>query len=92
MRRVYIDDTPPKDWVEKAEKITKDLLSAKTKEKLREILDKHEGFWRDDGIRDWLLKQFHNKCWYTEAEESVSAYHVDHFRPKGRITNDDKST
>jgi uncharacterized protein (TIGR02646 family) len=24
----------------------------------------------------------HNKCWYTEASEAVSDWHVDHFRPK----------
>jgi uncharacterized protein (TIGR02646 family) len=24
----------------------------------------------------------HQKCWYTEADDSVSDWHVDHFRPK----------
>ncbi|MBU2511774.1 hypothetical protein KJ966_10560 [bacterium] len=92
MRKVRIVGTPPQDWVDEAEKIKEALLAAETREKRQEILDKHEGFWRDDRIRNWLLKQFNNKCWYTEAQESVSPYHVDHFRPKGRITNADKST
>ena len=39
---------------------------------------------RGHRIRNWLLEQFHNKCWYTEAQDAVSSFHVDHFRPKTR--------
>lgn len=34
---------------------------------------------------------FHNKCWYSEAKESVSAIHVDHYRPKGCVTDLDRN-
>jgi len=91
MRRVVITGTPPQDWIEKANDITEKLKQAPDAETRKQIIEENDGFWRDERIRDWLLAQFNNKCWYTEALESVSAYHVDHFRPKGRITNMDKS-
>lgn len=53
-----------------------------------EIIDKNERLWKDDRVRNWMLGLFNNKCWYSEAQESVSPYHVDHFRPKGRVTDD----
>lgn len=54
------------------------------------IIERHAGLWTEDAVRDWLLKRFHNKCWYSEAKESVSSFHVDHYRPKSR-TKDDNS-
>lgn len=92
MRKVEIQGTPPADWIKEAELITSELRRATSSDERKKIIDQHDDFWRDDRIRNWLLGQFHNKCWYTEASESVSSYHVDHFRPKGRITNTDKST
>jgi hypothetical protein len=35
-------------------------------------------------VRKYLASMSHNKCWYSEAKESVSRYQVDHFRPHGR--------
>jgi len=91
MRQVKITGTPPADWVAEAEVLTAQLESATDEAARDAIIKANEGFWRDDRIRNWLLQQFANKCWYTEAEESVSSYHVDHFRPKGRVTNHDGS-
>lgn len=53
-----------------------------------EIIEKNQELWRDDRVRNWLLSQFNYKCWYSEAQDSVSSCHVDHFRPKGRVTDD----
>jgi hypothetical protein len=53
-----------------------------------EIIEKNKKLWIDDRLRGWMLGLFNNKCWYSEAQESVSPYHVDHFRPKGRVTDD----
>lgn len=85
MRRVIICGTPPKDWIDEAQAVTNQLHAATTKVEREEIIDKNQGLWRDDRIRNWLLNQFNNKCWYTEAYESVSSIHVDHYRPKGRV-------
>jgi hypothetical protein len=84
VRRVFIQGTPPADWVAEADAVTTRLRAAANEVERDTIIKKNEGLWRDDRIRKWLLRQFANKCWYTEAYDSVSAIHIDHFRPKGR--------
>jgi len=91
MRKVVITGTPPADWVTEADAITAQLQQAANETERKAIIEANEGFWRDNRVRDWLLAQFSNKCWYSEAEESVSPIHVDHFRPKGRVRNLDGS-
>jgi hypothetical protein len=87
MRRVVIQGSPPQDWVEEAEQVTNDLRIAADEAAREVIIDANKKLWRDDRIRNWLLQQFGNKCWYTEAYESVSSIHVDHYRPKGRTSD-----
>lgn len=84
MRRVFIKGTPPQDWIDDADAVTARLRAATTAIERTEIIKDQEHLWRDNRIRDWLLQQFANKCWYTEAYDSVSSVHVDHYRPKGR--------
>lgn len=84
MRKVIVDGMPPQHWIDEAEKVTQRLRDAVGPEARKTIINENEGLWRDDRIRNWLLGQFHNKCWYTEAQDSVSSFHVDHFRPKIR--------
>lgn len=85
MRRVKITGSPPQDWVDEADAVTEQLRKAPNATARATIIEKHEGLWRDERIRGWLLRQFSNKCWYSEAYESVSSVHVDHYRPKGRV-------
>lgn len=85
MRRVKLSGSPPQDWVDEANAITTQMRMANSSDQRKAIIEKHEGLWRDDRIRGWLLSQFNNKCWYSEAYESVSSIHVDHYRPKGRL-------
>ena len=85
MRRVVIQGTPPADWVADADAVTIRLHAAANEAERSEIIKEKESLWRDDRIRDWLLQQFANKCWYTEAYDTVSSIHVDHYRPKGRV-------
>jgi hypothetical protein len=85
MRRVHIDGEPPADWVAEADTVTGQLRTAADEAARKAIIKANEGLWRDARIREWLRAQFNDKCWFSEARESVSAIHVDHFRPKGRI-------
>lgn len=85
MRRVFIKGTPSQDWMDDAEAVTTRLRAASNDVERAEIIKEQERLWRDERIRNWLQQQFANKCWYTEAQESVSPYHVDHYRPKGRV-------
>jgi hypothetical protein len=85
--RVPIDQQPPADWLAKAQAATAELAEAKTDAEREAIINAKQKIWCDDRLRNWLLGLFHNKCWYSEAQEAVSAYHVDHFRPKGQVTD-----
>jgi hypothetical protein len=87
MRRVYINGSPPQDWIDDAQVVTNQLRAATSDTERQEIIKKNEPLWRDDRIRIWLLNQFKDKCWYTEARDSVSSIHVDHYRPKGRVSS-----
>ncbi len=84
MRRVVIQGTPPQNWITDAEAVTTQLRAAVNETEGAQIIKENESLWRDDRIRNWLLQQFANKCWYTEAYDSVSSIHIDHYRPKGR--------
>lgn len=88
MRKVRINGTPPDSWIAEAETLKQKLCDAANEDERKQIIDENKTFWRDRRIHQWLLDQFHNKCWYSEAADSVSPDHVDHFRPKGRIRNE----
>nr|WP_314705716.1 hypothetical protein [uncultured Comamonas sp.] len=42
-------------------------------------------------VRSYLAAMSAQKCWYSEAKESVSRYQVDHFRPHGRAKQEDRT-
>jgi len=85
MRKVKLTGAPPAEWVQDAEAVTQQLRAATDEAARNAIIDANQGLWRDDRIREWLLSQFNDKCWYSEAHESVSSIHVDHYRPKCRV-------
>jgi hypothetical protein len=88
MRRVKITGAPPNDWVTEAERITEQLRAAPDEASRKAIIDDNEALWRDNRIRNWLLSQFNSKCWYSEAFDSASSIHVDHYRPKCRVKSE----
>jgi len=47
------------------------------------IIEQNSGLWRE--LQDWLCEKSYGKCWYTEARDSISYWHVDHYRPKAKI-------
>lgn len=53
-------------------------------EKRSDLYQKHASLWSE--LKPALSRWSYDKCWYTEAREVVSDYHVDHFRPKSRVT------
>ncbi len=88
---IYIDRTgftPNAAWLLKADNITTELLEAETKEKKHEIIDANQRLWGE--LKDVLMELSHQKCWYSEAKDTFSYYHVDHFRPKKKAVGVDK--
>ncbi len=88
--KVHPEEVKP-EWLEKADRLTRELVECVDDEPLGQtaaqkrfkIVDDNDDFWR--GFKDLLLSWSHGKCWYSELRESGSDYHVDHYRPKGRV-------
>lgn len=86
---IHIDTsalTPSAKWNTKADELTKKLTDAVTPAERNKIIDKNY-HWR--ACKEDLKKLSYGKCWYSEAREVYSHYHVDHFRPKKKATDDD---
>lgn len=88
----------PMEWRERAARLTAELEAcvddgeelpkgerSTAAQKRKEIIDKNEGVWRE--LKDTLMRWSYGKCWYSELRDVGSDYHVDHFRPKGRVRN-----
>lgn len=71
---------PPDEWCEKAEKITEELRELDNHDERTKLIEKNQKIWKE--IKKWLIELSDGKCWYSEARDIVSDYHVDHFRPK----------
>jgi hypothetical protein len=71
---------PPKEWIDKAEALTKQLIEASDKAARNKIIDDNSAVWGE--IKDWLQEFSGGKCWFSEARETYSHWQVEHFRPK----------
>lgn len=79
---------PNSDWLARAEELTKQLKEAPDKPTRDKIIDKHSGLWSE--LKDWLGTFSHHKCWFSEARDTFSYMHVEHFRPKKRAKDPDR--
>ncbi len=80
---IYINNkvTPPSaKWLKKAKELTEAMKAAPNDAERFKIIDKNHRIW--GLLKDTLKKMSYGKCWYSEAREIYSHYHVDHFRPK----------
>lgn len=91
---VRLDESKiPEEWKRKAADLLADLEKCTTPEERRKFIDEHPStnggkpIWSD--LKDVLLEMSHGKCWYSEAPDTVSDWHVDHFRPKKRARDED---
>lgn len=71
----------PEKWLTKVEALQVKLEAAKDVAARKKIVTDND-VWGD--IKDQLLEMSHGKCWYSEADDAVSDWHVDHYRPKGQ--------
>jgi len=80
-----IEELLTKDWLDKANALTEELKNLSSHEERRALIKRNENLWTQ--VKDVLLQASHGKCWYSEAREICSDYHIDHFRPKNRAVN-----
>lgn len=68
----------PDGWLERAA-VAADAVSGGAS------VGDHAPVWRE--LKDGLAELFHDKCWYCEMAVPRSDNAVDHFRPKGRVSD-----
>ena len=84
MRHIDIEGkSPDEDWLNRADALTNQLLSLKTATDRNKLIKDNQNIWRE--LEPWLRKLSHDKCWYSEAKDCASYWHVDHFRPKSEV-------
>lgn len=76
---------PPSKWKAKAEKKTLALKAEESKGKVERdaFIEKNAAVWQK--LKPELEKLSNGKCWFSEAKETVSHMHVEHFRPKKKV-------
>jgi uncharacterized protein (TIGR02646 family) len=84
----------PDDVKQQLQDATDDLLRLPESQR-KAFIKRKENLWKD--LRPYLAavcgrdqRQDDFKCWYCEAKTSRFTYHVDHFRPKGRVKDRDR--
>ena len=75
----FKENPPPKDLIEEGERLTRELNALPPIER-KDYIEKHSKYWGK--LKQYLSDLSNGKCWYTEAYDIASIYHVDHFRPK----------
>lgn len=79
----------PQKWLKKVAALQEELEKLGSAAERKAFIDSKSAVWGE--IKDKLLAMSHGKCWYSEAPDAVSDWHVDHFRPKGRALDEDKT-
>jgi len=79
----------PQAWLNKVAALQAELETKATAAERKAFIDANAGVWGE--IKNGLLEMSHGKCWYSEAPDAVSDWHVDHFRPKKRALDEDKT-
>lgn len=85
---IHIDTSkviPTQRWIKHVAKLNKNLNALNTPAERNIFIDGHDYWGR---FKQKLHKLSYGKCWYSEAREIFSHYHVDHFRPKKRALDE----
>lgn len=79
--------TPDAAWLTKAAGILEQLKAAPDRQTRSAIIDANSAVWGE--LKSWLLDLSHQKCWFSEAKDCFSHWHVEHFRPKKSVKDAD---
>src|SRR4051794_16850695 len=74
--------TPSVAWRDQAATATAELEQCVDHASRIAYIDAHARIWRD--LKNELVENFGNRCWFTDAEETVAPLDVEHFRPKAK--------
>src|ERR1035441_9966503 len=86
-RDVLIGDAEVQPLITAAETARARILAETDPDIREQLLESHRGEWV--AFRPHLSRLSHGKCWYTESVNPGTDDDVDHFRPKGRLADDE---
>ena len=93
IRIALVDFEYPDDWLERQYAAEEAIETCRDAKDRRELLSGHwSEVWRDKELKENLGKISHYKCWYCETPIIRDDLVVDHYRPKGRIFEEPKSS
>ena len=85
---VFQDESKiPAAWFAKVARLQETLEGLADSDARKAFIDSKSTVWGE--IKNRLLEMSAGKCWYSEAPDAVSDWHVDHFRPKKRALDED---
>lgn len=79
---IFIDlfgNPPPQELIDEGTELTRQLMELPPEER-SQFIDDHSDYWSK--LKPYYSELSNGKCWYTEAKDISSIYHMDHFRPK----------
>lgn len=77
---------PPDEWIVNALSLISFLYSFTSKTARDQFIDSNQKVWK--ALKSDLKQLSYGKCWFSEAREIYSHYHVDHFRPKKKVNGE----
>ena len=86
---IYIDlenNPPSQDWIDRADIVTQELVDTVDSVLRNQIIDANQPLWYE--LKNHLSSLNNDKCWYTESINSGAHCHVDHFRPKKEVIDE----
>ena len=87
---VFQDESKiPQNWLDKVIAFQAALELLDTVKARKAYIASRQAVWSE--LKDVLLGMSRGKCWYSEAPDAVSDWHVDHFRPKSRALDEDRT-
>jgi hypothetical protein len=89
---IHFDEAAfPQEVRDEAQRLTDELVQLDDPAARAAFIERHSDFWRQR-VRPVLMGMSHGKCWYSEARDIASVWHIDHFRPKGEVRDEDGRT
>lgn len=85
--QLLVGDEQAAAVIEAAEQAREEILNEGDPERRKELIRAHRPKWI--AFREHFERIYGEKCWYTECVNPGTDDDIDHYRPKGRIFEDD---
>lgn len=79
---------PSEEWLTRAKALTEQLEAAADRPARDKIIDDNAALWGE--VKEWLMTFSDDNCWFSEAKDVYSHWHVEHFRPKKEAKDPDR--